>query len=212
MLYAMQERSVPICCCATMLLSEYMRFILLSALQCRRFCSKSCESTAAERGHIERCVVIRRLPAPSEALKKTMLDNCVLDDESLSNFCEQSWLGDENIEFYWDLVATHLNPTYIASDILFVPPAAVMLAHFLTAKQLSEPDNFGKNLGDIHKMQLVIMAVNNAEEGLDGGTHWGCLTYCRPLNQFRYYDSMRGQNSRSAKAFAEVGVCGMCTA
>lgn len=141
-----------------------------------------------------------------------MLDNCVLDDESLSNFCEQNWLGDENIEFYWDLVATHLNPTYIASDILFVPPAAVMLAHFLTAKQLSEPDNFGKNLGDIHKMQLVIMAVNNAEEGLDGGTHWGCLIYCRPLNQFRYYDSMRGQNSRSAKAFAEVGVCGMCTA
>ena len=132
-----------------------------------------------------------------------MLDDYVLEEDARNMFCSPNWLGDENIEFFWEQVARDLNPTCRALDILFVPPAVVMLAHFLTAEQLREPDNFGKNLGDIKKMQLIIMAINNAEFAQGGGTHWGCLVYCRCLNQFRYYDSMHGTNTVLARAFAQ---------
>jgi len=166
-------------------------------------CCREREDRAAEKEHTRRCEVIRSLAEPSEALQKIMLDDYLLDDECLAMYRSPNWLGDENIEFYWEQIARELNSIGKALDILFVPPAVVMLAHFLTAEQLREPDNFGKNLGDISKMELVIMAINNAESTQGGGTHWGCLVYCRYLNQFRYYDSMLGTNSRLARAFAE---------
>ncbi len=34
--------------------------------------------------------------------------------------------------------------------------------------------------------------------GQTGGTHWGCLIYVRPCNEFRYYDSIRGRASERA--------------
>ena len=128
---------------------------------CRR--CREREDAAAKKEHTRRCEVIRSLPELSEALQKMMLDDYLLDDECLSMYRSQNWLGDENIEFYWEQIARELNSIGKALDILFVPPAVVMLAHFLTAQQLREPDNFGKNLGDISKMELVIMAINNAE-------------------------------------------------
>ena len=78
-----------------------------------------------------------------------------------------------------------------------------MQAHFLSPEQLCEPDNFSKNVGDVGRMQLVIMPINNANH-YGGGSHWGCLIYVRGLHQFRYYDSMRRSgNAQVAKGLAE---------
>ena len=55
-----------------------------------------------------------------------MLDNYVLEEEELDKFRSSNWLGDENIEFFWEQIAQELNPTTIAPDILFVPPAVIM--------------------------------------------------------------------------------------
>jgi hypothetical protein len=70
---------------------------------------------------------------------KQMEDDYMLEDDALCMFDEPNWLGDENIEFYWEQVAHNLNPNKQAVDVLFVPPAVVMLAHFLSPSELQDP-------------------------------------------------------------------------
>jgi hypothetical protein len=168
-----------------------------------RFCSKACEDAAGERGHSERCAVICRLPAASEQQKKLILSDYVLDEDTMELFRANNWLGDENIEFFWEQIAKELNPNSVVSDILFVPPTVIMLAHMMSAEQLRDDGGFARNLGDLTAKQMVIMAINDSQMGQTGGTHWGCLIYARPCNEFRYYDSIRGACRIQAKAFAE---------
>ena len=50
----------------------------------------------------------------------------MLAEEVVEMYESRNWLGDENIEFFWEQIAKELNPINISSDILFVPPATVM--------------------------------------------------------------------------------------
>ena len=118
-----------------------------------RFCGKACEAAGA---HRERCAVICSLPAASEQQKKMvravcmraapallqdcafdappgrllpmaqMLSDYVLADDTLGLFRANNWLGDENIEFFWEQIAKELTPADVVSDILFVPPTVMM--------------------------------------------------------------------------------------
>ena len=118
-----------------------------------RFCGKACEAAGA---HRERCAVICSLPAASEQQKKMvravcmraapallqdcafdappgrllpmpqMLSDYVLADDTLGLFRANNWLGDENIEFFWEQIAKELNPADVVSDVLFVPPTVMM--------------------------------------------------------------------------------------
>ena len=91
------------------------------------FCGTACELEAAQQGHAARCAAVRRWPQPSAAVKKAMDDHYVLSEDVISLFRSPNWLGDENIEFFWDQVERELNPARLASDILFVPATVMMM-------------------------------------------------------------------------------------
>jgi hypothetical protein len=73
--------------------------------------------------------VCTRLCGTGNGAPLQMLSDYVLDEDTLELFRENNWLGDENIEFFWEQIAKELNPNNVVSDILFVPPTVIMSVH-----------------------------------------------------------------------------------
>ena len=71
-------------------------------------------------------LVCTRLCGTGTGAPLQMLSDYVLDEDTLELFRANNWLGDENIEFFWEQIAKELNPNNVVSDILFMPPTVIM--------------------------------------------------------------------------------------
>lgn len=128
------------------------------------------------------------------------IKNEVQQLNSLLDIVKPSWLTDEPIRQYFDILSRHMLPNN--HKILILNPvvchAVKTLEDFHT---ILDPLN-------IKGKDIILLPINNSM-GLmeEGGTHWSLLVFCRIREKFFYFDSLGNDNLLSANIIAKKLSC-----